>query len=37
MSTLGEPWRVVYQVRNTERLVIVTRVVRRDEGTYRGA
>lgn len=29
------PWRVVYQVREGERLVVVTRVVRRDEATYR--
>jgi mRNA interferase RelE/StbE len=32
----GKPWRIVYQVRQRERLVIVTRVARRDEGTYRG-
>lgn len=32
----GVPWRIVYQVRRNERLVIVTRVVRRDEATYRG-
>lgn len=31
----GVPWRVVYQVRDAERLVVVTRVVRRDESTYR--
>lgn len=31
----GQPWRVVYQIRATERLVVVTRVVRRDEATYR--
>lgn len=31
----GSPWRVVYQVRDPERLVVVTRVARRDEGTYR--
>jgi mRNA interferase RelE/StbE len=32
----GAPWRIVYQVREGERLVIVTRVARRDEATYRG-
>lgn len=31
----GEPWRVVYQLRESERLVIVTRIARRNEGTYR--
>ncbi len=31
----GLPWRVVYQLRTRERLVVITRVVRRDEGTYR--
>jgi mRNA interferase RelE/StbE len=29
-------WRVVYQVRTRQRLVIVTRVARRDEASYRG-
>lgn len=32
----GAPWRVVYQVRDADRLVVVTRVARRGEGTYRG-
>jgi mRNA-degrading endonuclease RelE of RelBE toxin-antitoxin system len=32
----GVPWRIVYQVRDRERLVIITRVARRDEATYRG-
>lgn len=32
----GRPWRVVYQVRPKELLVVVTRVVRRGEATYRG-
>jgi mRNA-degrading endonuclease RelE of RelBE toxin-antitoxin system len=31
----GVPWRVLYQVRSRERLVVIARVVRRDEGTYR--
>lgn len=31
----GVPWRVVYQVREAEALVIVARVARRDEATYR--
>ncbi|MGH2445699.1 MAG: type II toxin-antitoxin system RelE family toxin [Candidatus Limnocylindria bacterium] len=31
----GAPWRVVYEVRARERLVVVTRVARRDEATYR--
>ena len=32
----GRPWRVVYQSDETEKTVIVTRIARRDEGTYRG-
>lgn len=32
----GERWRVVYQVRDPERLVVITRVARRDDATYRG-
>lgn len=31
----GMPWRIVYQVRPDEHLVVVTRVARRDEATYR--
>jgi mRNA-degrading endonuclease RelE of RelBE toxin-antitoxin system len=31
----GQPWRIVYQLRAADRLVVVTRVVRRDEGAYR--
>lgn len=31
----GSPWRIIYQVRDRDRLVIVTRVARRDESTYR--
>ncbi len=31
----GVPWRVVYQPRDRDRLVVVTRVARRDEATYR--
>lgn len=31
----GRPWRIVYQRRTRERLVVITRVARRDEGTYR--
>lgn len=31
----GIPWRVVYQARQREMLVVVTRVARRDEATYR--
>ncbi len=31
----GVPWRILYQVRKGERVVLVTRVVRRDESTYR--
>ena len=31
----GVPWRVVYRVSDIDRLVTVTRVVRRDEATYR--
>lgn len=32
----GVPWRIVYQVREAEHLVVITRVARRDEATYRG-
>jgi mRNA-degrading endonuclease RelE of RelBE toxin-antitoxin system len=32
----GRAWRVSYQIDDAERLVVITRVVRRDEGTYRG-
>lgn len=32
----GRPWRVVYHLDETQRMVIVTRVARRNEGTYRG-
>lgn len=31
----GVPWRVLYQIRDRDRMVIVTRVTRRDEATYR--
>lgn len=31
----GAPWRIICQLRDPERLVIVTRVARRDEATYR--
>jgi mRNA interferase RelE/StbE len=31
----GIPWRILYQVRDAERVVLITRVARRDEGTYR--
>ena len=31
----GVPWRILYQVRDRERVVLITRVARRDEGTYR--
>lgn len=31
----GRPWRVVYRLDSKARTVIVTRVVRRDEGSYR--
>jgi len=31
----GRPWRIVYQLRTRERLVVITSVVRRDEGRYR--
>lgn len=32
----GVPWRVVYTISDEDRLVVVTRVARRDEATYRG-
>ena len=32
----GQPWRVICQLRSKVRVLIVTRVARRDEGTYRG-
>jgi hypothetical protein len=31
----GVPWRVLDQVRSRERLVVIARVARRDDGTYR--
>ena len=31
----GAPWRVVYQIREAEGVVVVARVARRDEATYR--
>jgi mRNA interferase RelE/StbE len=31
----GRPWRIVYQVQSKQRLVVVTRIARRDESTYR--
>ena len=31
----GVPWRILYQVRDAEHVVLITRVARRDEGTYR--
>lgn len=30
----GVGWRIVYQVRDAERVVLMARVARRDEGTY---
>lgn len=32
----GVPWRIVYQLRERDQWVVVTRVVRRDEASYRG-
>ena len=31
----GQPWRVVCQVTQAEAIVVVVRVVRRDDATYR--
>lgn len=31
----GAPWRVVYQVREESGVVVVARIARRDEATYR--
>lgn len=31
----GAPWRVVYQVREADGLVVIARVARRDAATYR--
>lgn len=31
----GAPWRVIYQVRKRDGVVVIARVARRDEGTYR--
>ena len=31
----GAPWRVVYQVREAAGVVVIPRVARRDEATYR--
>jgi mRNA-degrading endonuclease RelE of RelBE toxin-antitoxin system len=32
----GQPWRVVFVLDDRDKTVLVTRVTRRDEGTYRG-
>lgn len=32
----GRRWRMIYTIDDQRRLIVVTRVVRRDEGTYRG-
>ncbi len=32
----GQPWRVIYQFRSDDRIVLITRVAKRDEGTYSG-
>ncbi|MEO6350464.1 MAG: type II toxin-antitoxin system RelE/ParE family toxin [Candidatus Limnocylindrales bacterium] len=31
----GQSWRVIYRIDNKAKLVIITRIARRDEGTYR--
>ena len=31
----GKPWRVIYAVRDSERVIWITHVGRRDEATYR--
>ncbi len=31
----GKPWRVIYRLDEAQREIVVARVVRRDEGTYR--
>ncbi len=31
----GVAWRILFQVRDAERVVLITRVAQRDEGTYR--
>lgn len=32
----GQPWRVVYAIDDDQETVLITRVMRRDEGTCRG-
>jgi mRNA interferase RelE/StbE len=32
----GRPWRVIYRVDDVKRVVVVARVARRDDATYRG-
>jgi mRNA interferase RelE/StbE len=32
----GRPWRLIYRVDDKRRIVVVARIARRDEGTYRG-
>jgi len=32
----GMPWRIIYRLDGARRESVVTRVARRDEGTYRG-
>jgi mRNA interferase RelE/StbE len=31
----GRPWRLVYEIRESDHLIVVTRIARRDEATYR--
>jgi mRNA-degrading endonuclease RelE of RelBE toxin-antitoxin system len=31
----GVPWRILYQVRDADQVVLITRVARRDNATYR--
>jgi mRNA interferase RelE/StbE len=32
----GKQWRIVYQIDDRQRMIVVARVTRRNEGTYKG-
>jgi mRNA-degrading endonuclease RelE of RelBE toxin-antitoxin system len=32
----GQPWRLIYLIDDERRLIVITHIARRDEGTYRG-
>jgi mRNA-degrading endonuclease RelE of RelBE toxin-antitoxin system len=32
----GQPWRLIYRIDDDHRVIVVTHIARRNEGTYRG-